>query len=394
MIKIVYKKSNIVKCITAITAISSFALTACSDNKHSTISIGTVMPITSDDKTNQINTKDLVEGIRLAVQDANKNGGINGKQIELIETNNQDKKSTSMDLITKLSKDSKVCAIIGPVYEDNAKETLPVFKKEQVVGMLPNKLTSNIADENSYVFQTILPNKKVAPMVLAKVASMQPDSKNIAFVYAKKDDNAEDIYKSFEKSASDNGLNKVLEQSFNVDNEDFSGIVESLKNANAQLLVYGGPYEEAIKLITALDKQGVNLTIISDSELTNPALLSAVGELSKNIIAYTNFYGDEANAFNKKLADIAQEGKVELTPSVASAYESASVIIASMRNAGISDCSSSSRDKIKDDLSSGKKFDGIDGAISFDKDGMTQKAPLMLKVTSGEHNTLRYEPIQ
>ena len=58
--------------------------------------------------------KSMLSGFELAVEEANKAGGIDGKQIKVVTADNKSEPSESGNAATKLVTQNKVVAVIGP----------------------------------------------------------------------------------------------------------------------------------------------------------------------------------------------------------------------------------------------------------------------------------------
>ena len=58
--------------------------------------------------------KSINEGFKLAVDELNKNGGVNGKKISVVESDNKSEPAESGNAVTKLITQDKVVAVVGP----------------------------------------------------------------------------------------------------------------------------------------------------------------------------------------------------------------------------------------------------------------------------------------
>ncbi|MEA4826738.1 MAG: ABC transporter substrate-binding protein, partial [Clostridium sp.] len=74
----------------------------------------------------------LVEGIELAFEEINKNGGVLGKQIEIIKVDNKSDNAESANVASKLATRDKVIAILGPATSGNTKAAAPIAIQNKV----------------------------------------------------------------------------------------------------------------------------------------------------------------------------------------------------------------------------------------------------------------------
>lgn len=66
------------------------------------------------------------------VEDVNKKGGVLGRPIELLIEDDQSNPTNAVVAATKLIKDQKVAAIIGPSITDSGRAIIPLCEQEQV----------------------------------------------------------------------------------------------------------------------------------------------------------------------------------------------------------------------------------------------------------------------
>ena len=67
----------------------------------------------------------LTDGIELAVEEINKNGGVLGKQIELVKIDNKSEDTEAANVSTRLATRENVVALLGPATSGNTKAAIP-----------------------------------------------------------------------------------------------------------------------------------------------------------------------------------------------------------------------------------------------------------------------------
>ncbi len=76
--------------------------------------------------------EDCVNGAKLAVDEANAKGGINGKKIELVVYDTKTNPDTARTVFEKLIKKDKVAAICGPVITQSTQTVMPLGEKYKI----------------------------------------------------------------------------------------------------------------------------------------------------------------------------------------------------------------------------------------------------------------------
>lgn len=118
-------------------------------NSGDTIKIGLVSMITGD---NPLNGERMNQGVQLAVDEVNENGGILGKQVELEIVDDQTLQDVAVTCVQKLAAEG-VAGIIGPHRSTNAIAVSDTVASLQVP-LLTGGTSPNIADlENPYLFR-------------------------------------------------------------------------------------------------------------------------------------------------------------------------------------------------------------------------------------------------
>jgi len=102
------------------------------------IKVGVVMSITGQASFIGTPQKDAIVAI---VEDLNKHGGLLGRQVELFIEDDQSVPTNAVIAVTKLARDRKVSAIVGPSMTDSGMAMIPTCEQEKV----PFLLTAPVA---------------------------------------------------------------------------------------------------------------------------------------------------------------------------------------------------------------------------------------------------------
>ena len=101
----------------------------------------------------------LVQGIELAYKEINADGGVLGKQVELIKADNQSKTDEAANISSRLATRDKVVAILGPATSGNTKAALPPAQENKVPLISASATADDVTLDSSgnvreYVFKT------------------------------------------------------------------------------------------------------------------------------------------------------------------------------------------------------------------------------------------------
>ena len=115
---------------------------ACTKKNSNEIVVGHFGSMTGADATFGQSTDD---GIRLAIDEANAAGGINGKQIKLVTMDTQGKSEEAAAVVTRLIEQHRVMAVLGEVASGRSLAAAPIARgrayPEVTPAILPSSLT-------------------------------------------------------------------------------------------------------------------------------------------------------------------------------------------------------------------------------------------------------------
>lgn len=95
--------------------------------------------------------KSINEGFKLAVDELNKNGGVNGKKISVVESDNKSEPAESGNAVTKLITQDKVVAVVGPATSGCVNAATPITTANKVPHIAPAATAPSITVENGKV---------------------------------------------------------------------------------------------------------------------------------------------------------------------------------------------------------------------------------------------------
>ncbi|MBT3406379.1 ABC transporter substrate-binding protein [Candidatus Woesearchaeota archaeon] len=119
--------------------------------KEETIKIGAILMLTGPVGTSW--GEYSLKGIELAIKEINANGGINGKQVELIvEDNRGDNPKVAISAFHKLVNEDKVSLIIGPNWSPSGLALAPLADETKIVMVSPSLGVADFNEHSDYIF--------------------------------------------------------------------------------------------------------------------------------------------------------------------------------------------------------------------------------------------------
>jgi len=110
------------------------------------------------------------QGIELAVEEINANGGVNGMQIKVIHEDDQLDPKTAASALNKLITVDKVPAVIGADASSVTLAIAPIAEKNHVVLITPESAAISISNAGDYIFR-VFPSNAAEGTKLVELAS-------------------------------------------------------------------------------------------------------------------------------------------------------------------------------------------------------------------------------
>lgn len=251
----------------------------------------------------------------LVAESINAKGGINKAKIELVIEDDVCKPEVAANTATKLVS-AGVKLVIGHICSGATKAALPVYTEADVIVMSPSATDSDMTLSGKYptFYRTIAPNNAQAKAIAEFTANVLKAQK-IAIIHDKGDYGkglAEDAQNEIRKGAL---AEVVLFEGITPGAVDYSAIVQKIKMARADAVIYGGYHPEASKIVTLMRKKGLKTLFVSDDGVKDNSFLKIAGDYAEGVYAtgpadvssnsvtkqyrdaYTAKYGGEPGAF-------------------------------------------------------------------------------------------------
>jgi branched-chain amino acid transport system substrate-binding protein len=347
------------------------------------ILIGHVASMTGEQATFGASTDN---GIKLAIAEQNKKGGVKGKQIELKTLDDQGKPEEAAVAATRLITQDKVALIIGEVASSRSLAIAPIADANQVPQITPTstnpKVTKDGDKTRPYVFRVCF----IDPFqgtVMAKFASETLKVKKVAIMRDVGNDYSVGLADFFIKSFKGAGGEIIADLSYKDGDQDFKAQLTAIKAKKPQAIYVPG-YYTAVALIARQAKElGIKVPLMGGDGWDSSKLYEiAKGALDGSF--FSNHYTEEdpSPVIQEFVAKYkAAYGSVPDALAVL-AYDAANVAFDSMGRA--KDLTGPS---IRDAIEQTKGFRGVSGVINLDADHNAVKSAVVLGI---EKNKAKY----
>lgn len=352
---------------------------ASDDTSEDPIVIGTISPNTGSLAAYGTG---VTTGVELAAEEINAAGGILGRQVEIITTDDQGDPTECLNAFNSLVSQG-VSLIIGSATSGCTSAITEAANEEEVVLMAPTATADSVTTEDDYIFRVCYADSFQG--AIAAAYAKKAGYTNVGVVYCAGDVYSKGLYDSFTAACEGYGVTvSAVESTASLDVQDYSNQFAAMVSAGVEL-VYApfyydvvGPY--VIPQARAAGYDGIIMG--ADGYDTTPDYVVEGADLSAfNNVYWTNHYyaGDTSEVVQSFVT--AYEAKFGSTPSAfaATGYDCLYVYKAAIEAANSTDASAV-RDALAD---TSAVYECVTGTFSLDETGTPVKGSPVISFAAG-----------
>ena len=328
----------------------------------------------------------LSSGVKLAVDEINKKGGIDGKKIELVEVDNKSEAAEATNGAIKLTSQDKVAAIIGAATSGDTVAQAEIANSNKTVllspsGTAPNVTVTDKGKLNPYVFRTSF----IDPFqgtVAANFAANTLKVKNVAIFADSASDYAKGLAASFKETFEKAGGKVVSEEAYVGKDTDFRATLTRIKSKNPEFIFIPGYYEEVGLIVKQARELGITVPLMGADGWDSPKLVELAGKDALNNTFITNHYSSDDK--DEKVQSFVTNFKAKNdgnSPNAFNAlgYDTVYLLADAIKRAGSTDST-----KIKEALEKTKDLSLVTGIVTIDKNHNPIKSATVLEYKDGK----------
>ena len=320
------------------------------------------------------------KGAKLAVDEINKAGGVDGKQIEVTDKDNKSELSEASTVSTNLVTQAKVNTIIGPATSGGTGAAITNAAKASVPLITPSGTQDDLTKGQDYLFRATFIDS-FQGKILSKYVTDNLKAKKVVLYYDNSSDYAKGIAKAFQEEYKGE---IVATETFASKDTDFQAALTKFKGKDFDALVVPGYYTEAGKIVNQARGIGIDKPIVGGDGFNSEEFISQATPAAATNVYYVSGYSTSGDmtAKAKKFLE-AYKAKYNEEPSMFSALAYDSVYMVAEASKG----AKNSVD-IKENLAKLKDFEGVTGSITMDKNHNPVKSALMIGLKDGKVDTV------
>jgi branched-chain amino acid transport system substrate-binding protein len=318
-----------------------------------------------------------LKGAKLAVNEWNKAGGIDGRQIQLDVFDDQGDPTVGTNLARKIASEGYV-AMIGTAESAVTIAMAPTLQSAQIPNITSGQSTGLIAVKSPFLFLNG-PTSTTYDETLAKYVVDTKGYKKIAMItnngsFGKGEHNA------FLKSLSTRGITPLTDQVVTTDQKDFSAALTAIRQKNPQVVFIGAEEVESGLIVKQARDLGITVPFAGSAPQGTPVYASTGGAAAvEGTIVSSPYLGNDTSDAARKFAaayKAAYGEEAELHG--AKAYDGTSIVLTALK------ASHAATGKALADAIRATKYHGLLGDFAYDDTGVGIFATSIGTITNGK----------
>lgn len=354
-----------------------FFIANCTKKSTNEILVGEYGSLTGSEATFGTSTN---KGIKLAFEEINASGGINGKQLKLITLDDQGKAEEAAQAVTRLITQDKVVAVLGEVASSRSLAAAPIAQQYKVPMITPSSTNPKVTQIGDYIFRVCF----IDPFqgtVMAKFAVENLKLKKLAILRDVKSDYSMGLADYFTAKVKELGGEIITDVSYAGGDNNFKAQLTKIKATNPEGIFVPGYYTEVGLIAKQAKELGIQVPLLG-GDGWDSTKLSEIGGTSIDGSYFSNHYTTESQDTTVTEFVAKFKAKYNEVPDgmAALGYDAANVLAKAMKQT--KEVTSAA---IRDELAKVTDFKGVTGKISMDANRNAVKSAVVVKV-EGKNN--------
>ncbi len=336
------------------------------------IKIGWLGPLTGD--ASSLGQDSLVAS-KLAVEEVNANGGVNGRPIELIAEDGKCQSKDAVSAMNKLLTNNDMQVVIGGLCSGETSAIAPIAEQNKKVLFSGCSSAPSITNAGDYIFRSY-PSDALQGKFVAEYMYKNLGKRKVA-ILAVTNEWGEGIRKTFSERFRELGGNIAFDEQYDQESRDLKSEITKIKQTDAETLYFLGITEASLVGLRQIRELGLSIPVVGGDTWDDSKIVES--SYAEGVL-YT---GQELSApadWESKLKS--KSGNTTLcTPGN---YNNIHIVADIMKRVG------TDATKIKDELYKVRDYPGVNGPVTLDKNGdVTNSKFVVKKILNGKAEVVR-----
>jgi branched-chain amino acid transport system substrate-binding protein len=285
------------------------------------------------------------DGVKLAASEINAKGGVLGRQIKLVERDDEGKNERGVQVTQELINKEKVIATLGFTNTGVALASQRFYQEAKIPvvsmpgGTVVVKQFLPPEHKDNYVFRLSVNDSIQSQMIVEEAITRRKFTK--VAILADSTNYGQLGREDLEKALSAKGVKPVAVEKFNIKDVDMTAQLMKAKQAGAQAILTFGIGPEIAQIANGMEKLNWKVPLIGSLTLAMSNFIDNAGKNAEGAMMPQTFIQEPSTPKRKAFIEAYQKAyKIERMPSAVSAaqgYDAMHLLAAAIRQAGSTD---------------------------------------------------------
>lgn len=341
-----------------------------------TIKFGVVAPITG---AHAEYGQGFDAATRIAADEINAAGGINGKKVVIEVQDSAADAKTSSDIFTRYAEDDEILAVIGDFTSSCCLANAPIADEYGLVQISPTASDPSYTATSDYCFSVMYNQRDAAPWYASAMFAHYLGTTDYVCMYLNTDWGIS-TYGYVSEALEAQGIECLASEAYAENETDFSSVISKLSAEGSDTIVILDQ-GNLPTIINQIKSSGWDVKITSIGPGASDQILDQCGENANGLILATPSY---ITADNPATADFYEKfyaiNGCAPTDHAVCAYNCVYMLKAAIENLGDEELT---RASLRDSLATAT-YDGMTGHVEFNSEGGCDREQLIMGVEDGK----------
>ena len=323
----------------------------------------------------------ILQGVNMAIAEANASGGIKGRKIVVNVLNDQNDRTLAVKAASSFIADKDVLAVIGPQNSSSAVAAASIYNLGKLVHISPVATDDRLAQAGAYTYR-LFPPSSVQGKALAKL--VQKDGRVRVPLYYNPDDAfSKSLADAFETAAAALNISVVKFEFKSGSIPEQAGFDVFTDSPEPDAAFISGDYNDVARIAQAIEVQGRKVPLYAGSAAYGQEILKAGSSVEGlemvSVFHNTANFGDIPSfvkAFQKRYGGGTPNARAM------QAYDTTRTLLEALRRA-----TAQTRDGVRaalETFTTAKPGPGVTSKVAFNKGGIVGRPLVIIKVEGGK----------
>src|ERR1043166_4423238 len=334
--------------------------------------VGAFMSLTGDTAQYGISA---LNGLRMAVEEANAGGGVAGHRVELLTEDTRSDPGVTEAVVRRFAEESRVHALVGEVVSSRSLAAARVAQEERVPRITPSSTSPEVTAQGDYVFRSCYTDP-FQGAALARFAARSLGARRAAVLLDPAQRYSVELARFIRDAFERQGGEVVAEREYREGAADFSAQLSEVAAADPEVVFIPGYYLEAGQLARQAREMGIGAPLVGADGWDSPRLYEIGGPALSGDFFSTHFSAEDPDPqVQRFVSDYRRLFNASPDSFAATAYDATRILLDAAARAHSLD-----RAAIRDALAQTRDFPGVTGTVTFNSDRNALKPIVIVRI--------------